>query len=188
MGGKIEPAYEFVDLGLPSGLKWAKCNVGAKSETEDGLYFMWGDTEGHAKDSGYDFSNTNYHAKGLDFISANLTLEQDAANVNMGGKWRMPTKTEFEELYKNTNVTWTTIDGVAGRKFANKTDASKYIFMPAAGYYNGSSLGNWGSHGFYWSSTFYSSSIAYRLNFSSSGQGADSLYRDNGYSVRGVCE
>ena len=175
-----------IDLGLPSGLKWAAGNLGADEETDPGLYYMWGETEGHEKNSGYEFTSANYTAKGIDDIFTNLTLAQDAANVRLGGSWRMPTKTEFDELYNNTNVTWTTINGVAGRKFTNKTDASKYIFMPAAGYYSGSSLGNWGSRGYYWSSTFNDSSYAYNFDFNSSSQGADYSSRYCGCSVRGV--
>lgn len=172
-----------IDLGLPSGLKWAAGNLGAEEETDPGLYYMWGETEGHAKDSGYDFSNANYTSKGLNAISTNLTLAQDAANVRLGGGWRMPTKDEFQELYNNTKVTRTTINGVYGCKFTNMTDNSKYIFMPAAGLYNGSSLGNWGSRGWYWSSD------AYYFNFYSSGSGTS--YASNRYcgqSVRGVLE
>lgn len=185
----VPPPLEatFVDLGLPSGLMWAKANLGAESETDPGLYYMWGDTEGHAKDSGYEFTSANYTAKGLNTISTNLSLAQDAANVRLGGSWRMPTKAEFEELRTNTNVTWTTINGVAGCKFANKTDASKYIFMPAAGDYSGSSLGHWGWSGDYWSSTFYDSSDAYLFYFDSGNQGTGYSNRYYGFSVRGVC-
>lgn len=182
------PAYKNpIDLGLPSGLKWAQANLGAKKETDPGLYYMWGDTEGHKKDSGYEFTPKNYDAKGLNAISTNLTLAQDAAHIRLGGSWRMPTKTEFEELYNNTKVTWTKINGVAGCKFTNKTDASKYIFMPAAGgYYKGSSLGNWGSHGYYWSSTLYDSSLAYYLYFYGSSPGMVTTSRGSGKSVRAV--
>lgn len=179
-----------IDLGLPSGLKWAQANLGAKKETDPGLYYMWGDTEGHAKDSGYDFSPKNYNDKGLNAISTNLTLAQDAAHIRLGGSWRMPTKTEFEELMNNTNITWTTINGVAGRKFANKTDASKYIFMPAAGCYHnspsGTSLSNWGSNGNYWSSTFCAKSLAYEFGLHSSSQYMGSMYSNEGISVRAV--
>ena len=176
-----------IDLGLPSGLKWAQANLGAKKETDPGLYYMWGDTEGHKKDSGYEFKEANYNSKGLNAISTNLTLAQDAAHIRLGGSWRMPTKTEFEELYNNTKVTWTKINGVAGCKFTNKTDASKYIFMPAAGgYYKGSSLSNWGSHGYYWSSTLYDSSLAYYLYFYGSSPGTVTTSRGSGKSVRAV--
>lgn len=177
-----------IDLGLPSGLKWAQANLGAKKETDPGLYYAWGETEGHAKDSGYDFSNLNYKYNGSNEIeiSTNLTLAQDAANVRLGGSWRMPTKAEFEELYNNTKVTWTTINGVAGRKFTNKTDASKYIFMPAAGGYNRSSLGNsWNDTGYYWSSTF-SPMYAYIFHLDRSGQYTGTIFRYFGNSVRAV--
>lgn len=100
--------YEYVDLGLPSGLKWAKCNVGATSETDYGLYFQWGDTEGHAKDSGYAFTTANYTAKGLSaLLGSDLPLSHDAAHINMGGLWRMPTQNEFTELCINSFAEWT---------------------------------------------------------------------------------
>ena len=162
-------------------------NIGATSETQYGLYFAWGDTQGYDKDSGHEFTSANYTAKGLNTISTNLSLAQDAVNVRLGGSLRMPTKADFEELYRNTNVTWTTINGVAGRKFANKTDASKYIFIPAVGDYSGSSLGHWDSSGDYWSSTFYDSSDAYLFYFDSGNQGTGYSNRYYGFSVRGVC-
>lgn len=185
----VPPPLEatFVDLGLPSGLMWAKANLGAESETDPGLYYQWGDTEGHATDSGYNFSSYNYSSKGLNAISTNLNLAQDAANVRLGGDWRMPTEREFNELQKNTNITWTTINGVAGHKFTNKTDASKYIFMPAAGYYDGSSLSDWGSEGRYWSSTFGNMSYAYRSYFNSGVIDTGYDLRYWGLPVRGVC-
>ena len=186
----IPPSLEatFVDLGLPSGLKWAKANLGAESETDPGLYYMWGETEGHEKNSGYEFTSKNYTAKGLNTISTNLSLAQDAANVRLGGEWRMPTKTEFGELLTNTNATWTTINGVTGFKFANKTDSSKYIFMPAAGlYYGDSSLYGWGSYGNYWSSTFRDRSDAYKFDFSSMNPSIQNYTRYAGYTVRAVC-
>ena len=183
----LPPEPKAVDLGLPSGLKWASANLGAHEETDPGLYYMWGETEGHEKNSGYEFTEANYKAKGLKRISTNLSLEQDAVNVLLGGSWRMPTKTEFEELYNYTNVTWITINGVAGLKFANKTDPSKYIFMPAAGCYEGSLLGSWGSDGRYWSSTFINSSNGCSLYFETSEQFTDGSGRYFGYSVRGVC-
>lgn len=191
----VPPAEsKAIDLGLPSGLKWAQANLGAKKETDPGLYYMWGDTEGHKKDSGYEFKEENYNSKGLNAISTNLTLAQDAANVRLGGSWRMPTQEEFLELRDNTNVTWTTINGVAGYTFANKTDASKYIFMPAAGYYGwSSSIKNWNRLGYYWSSSLpnYPDSIsgAYGFFFDSSGvngMGPGYGNRNCGYPVRGV--
>lgn len=184
--GISAPATEFVDLGLPSGRLWANKNLGAVSPTDAGDYYMWGETEGHAKGSGYDFSLASYNAQGLNLINSNLNLVQDAAHVQLGGDCRMPTISEFEELYNNTDVTWTTINGVNGRKFANKTDASKYIFMPAAGIFTGSSLLQLGSYGGYWASTFLNSNGSYRLGFNSQGQYSESNYRYYGNSVRAV--
>lgn len=184
-----EPAEsKAVDLGLPSGLKWAQANLGADEETDSGLYYMWGETEGHEKNSGYEFTSANYTAKGLNAISTNLSLAQDAANVRLGGDWRMPTNTEFEELYKNTNVTWTTINGVTGRKFANKADASKYIFMPAAGYFRSDGYQNLGGEGRYWSSKYLDGPTAYDFYISSSIQRMGGYERYYGCSVRAVCE
>lgn len=184
----LPPESTPVDLGLPSGLKWAAANLGAESETDPGLYYQWGDTEGYAEDSGYVFCNSNYESKELYAISADLTRAQDAANVRLGGSWRMPTKTEFEELYNNTNVTWTTINGVAGLKFANKTDASKYIFLPAAGNFNGYDHLNSGKYGYYWTREWENDIHAYSFVFHSGNQNTGSSDRFLGQSVRGVCK
>ena len=189
VNGEKFVSVEYVDLGLPSGLKWAKCNIGTNVETEPGLYFSWGDTEVHKHNSSYKFTLKNYVANGLDKISTNLTLSQDASNVILGGVWRMPTKIEFEELYNNTNITWTTINGVNGCKFTNKTDNSKYIFMPASGIYNnGSAISRWGEYGGYWSSTFFDSSRAWRFDFVSDSQGMYNGTRYIGCPIRGVCK
>ena len=180
--------HEYVDLGLPSGLKWAKCNIGTNIETEPGLYFSWGDTEGHKQGSTYKFTSENYTTNSLDEISTNLTFSQDASNVRLGGVWHMPTKIEFEELYNNTNITWTTINGCDGCKFTNKTDNSKYIFMPAAGLYRSSAISRWGEYGGCWSSTFFNSSRAWRFDFVSNSQGMYNGTRYLGFPIRSVCE
>lgn len=184
----ITAESEAINLGLPSGLLWAAGNLGALTETDSGLYYMWGETEGHEKNSGYEFTSANYTAKGLNTISANLTLAQDAANVRLGGKWRMPTIAEFQELYNNTNVTWTTINGVAGKKFTSKTDASKYIFIPANGYCEGASLNDYGVIGVCWSSTFYNSSWSWYSYCISNYFHWDVAIRYAGYSVRAVID
>jgi len=178
---------DFVDLGLPSGVKWATCNVGATNPEDPGLYFSWGNTEGHAEGSGYNFDSTTYNGTAAASISANLSLSQDAARANMGGNWRMPTKEETKELYDNTDREWTTINGMNGWKFMKKSDHSVFIFLPAAGYYNGASLSYRGSGGNYWSASFNSSSSAYSLGFNSSNvypQG--NSHRYYGFSVRAV--
>jgi hypothetical protein len=95
--------FEYVDLGLPSGTLWAKCNVGAKTETEYGDYFAWGETkpkkeytwENYKFGVGYNLKKYNDKDKLIE-----LELEDDTAHVNMGSAWRIPTKEQFEELFK----------------------------------------------------------------------------------------
>ena len=125
-------------------------------------------------------------------ISADLTLEQDAAHVNLGGDWRMPTEAEFEELIDNNNTTQTWTNdyngtGVAGKVFTSKVNG-KSVFFPAAGYCYRSSVDYVGSYGYYWSASWSSSSRAWRLSFYSGSQDLGDNLRYCGYSVRGVCE
>lgn len=187
---KIE--YEYVDLGLPSGLKWATCNVGANSPEEYGLYFAWGEITGYTGDdvkSGVKrFSDESYTAWA---ISTNLTLEQDAAHVNMGSNWRMPTKVEWEELINNCDASW--IDdyngtGVVGCVFTSNVNGNS-IFFPAAGNYRYSSSSDINYWGFYWSASWYSSSWAFHSFLASDGQYVSvNGNRYDGYPVRAVCE
>ena len=120
-----------------------------------------------------------------------LTSARDAATKNWGGSWRMPTEAEFIELMNNTNRSWTEENGVDGWKFANKLDATKYIFLPAAGYRDGTSLNDAGSYGYYWSSLLdpiVSPSYGYSLVFTSSNVGVSHKYnRRLGFAVRPVC-
>ena len=195
--------HEYVDLGLPSGTLWATMNVGASKPSDAGLYFQWGDTSGYTADqvgtgegkkkfasnySDYKWRSgstfTKYDTKG-----ATLDLEDDAAHANMGGSWHMPTPTQISELLSNTTNTWTTSDdGVNGRLFKSKTDPSKSIFIPAAGYASDGSLGSVGSGADVWSSTLVAGSAYYgrNLDFYSGDASLDYRSRDYGFSVRGV--
>ena len=129
--------FEYVDLGLPSGTKWAKYNVGAYSETDNGLYFPFGGIVG--LDSPYYEGNFDSHK--LKFngdIKATLNLDNDAAHIHMGGKWHMPTKEQFEELLdeKNTVSTWIydyCIREVSGRLFRSRIN-NETLFIPANGF------------------------------------------------------
>ena len=157
--------HTYVDLGLPSGLLWATCNVGADIPEEYGDYFAWGETQ--PKDN---FSWTNYQYCmgsfntltkycnnpdiGYNGFTDDLTTllpEDDAATANWGDEWRMPTEGEWQELYENTTVTWTTRNGVRGRLFTASNGNS--IFMPAAGYCNESAPEAAGIIGDYWTSS-----------------------------------
>ena len=193
---------EFIDLDLPSGLKWAKCNVGAETETDYGDYFMWGSTTPNTVsectwtkapfNGGSSNYNETYFNSVKDTVCPNgiLAKEYDAASQIMGGEWRMPTQTEYQELLDYTNHEWTTINGVKGRKFASKTDESKYIFIPAAGcYYSGSIYGG-DSFGLVWSSSLDPSynDYALELGFKSDSYDIYDYYRCYGFSVRGVMD
>ena len=184
--------HEYVDLGLPSGTLWATCNVGADSPEQAGLYFAWGETTGYTAEqvaSGVRaFKSESYKAAS---ISADLTLEQDAAHVNLGGNWRMPTKDEWRELLDNCNVVWTDDyngTGVAGRVLTSKINGNS-VFLPAAGYGNSLSVIDKNTEGYYWSATGVTLDVARYLNFYSKyiDMGL-TLFRHYGHSVRGVCK
>ena len=169
------------------GPHWAKWNVGANSETEYGDLFAWGATKPYRLNGTTVIDSTdNYSASKAASITKDLSPNEDAATINMGSGWRMPTKAEFDALLANTDATWTTIGGVNGIKFADKRDAENYIFFPASGYVGGSSLNGRGSGGYYWARSFYSSARAWVLYFDSSGQNTSTSTRSTGFSVRGL--
>ena len=193
--------YGYVDLKLPSGTLWATCNVGAKKPSDYGLYFQWGDTIGYSKDQvgkdkqfTWDDYKWNSSGKGETFTkytteSATLELEDDAAHINMGGDWHMPTPTQIKELIGNTKSTWTAQDGVNGRLFTSKSDPSKSIFIPAAGIAWDGSVHLSGDSGFVWSSVLNTDSVdsGQSLDFDSGYVGLDyDGGRCGGLSVRGV--
>ena len=186
--------HSYVDLGLPSGLKWATCNVGASSPEDYGDYFAWGEisTKGSYDEDNcltYGKENSWLRSNGYIDYSGNLTPSHDAARANWGSTWRMPTKDEIDELIENTTTTWTTRNGVKGRLVTSKRN-SKNIFLPAAGCRVWTLLFNEGSDGRYWSSTPYESDtyIAYYLFFYSGIFGRDWSDRFNGRPVRPVSE
>ena len=201
----VEAGHAYVDLGLPSGLKWATCNVGATVSTDFGDYFAWGEVEPKTTYnwSTYKYcvdkydnltkycSQSSYGNNGFTDSKTVLDPEDDAAVVNWGGKWRMPTTVEQQELVDNCTFLYT-----------SKTDANGYavfggevtgpngnsIFLPAAGYMNGGYLGGVGSYGYCWSSSLVADDpfFAYYLILYS-----DDWYVGNiryyGFSVRPVC-
>ena len=192
-----ENGYGYVDLGL--SVKWATCNVGANNPEDYGDYFAWGETT--TKDtynwSTYKYCNgssstlTKYNSissYGSMDIKTQLDLSDDAARVNWGGAWRMPTDAEWTELREQCTWTWTIQNGVYGRKVTSKTNGNS-IFLPAAGYRNDSSLDSAGSYGNYWSSSRNTDypNIAYFLYFVSDFVVWDYNIRYYGQSVRPVC-
>ena len=197
-GSNTESKFIAVDLGLPSGTKWADRNVGASSKTDEGDYFSWGEISAKSTYnwSTYKFKGpynlTKYCDKsgfGKDGFTDNKTeldLSDDVARQKWGGSWRMPSKEQFEELLNNTQSDWTTVNGVKGRLFIGENGNS--IFLPAAGYRNGTSLSYAGSLAEYWSRTLYAGNpdYAYYLYFGSSHVNVDGFYRYYGRTVRPV--
>lgn len=178
----------FVDLALPSGLLWCEHNVGATTPYEHGLYFSWGNVEGHAEGSGYDFNDAVYAETAGAALTGNIPVNNtyDMARHNMGAPCRLPTMGEFTELNSNCDSEWTDEDGVAGRRFTSRINGNS-IFFPASGDYGGTSLHDRGSYGFYWSSTWYSETDARNLRFYSTGVYPQySYYRRYGFPVRAV--
>ena len=207
-----------VDLGLPSGLKWASCNVGASAPEESGDYFAWGETApyytaGHSQDNpcsnwkdgktGYNWESyglmessialTKYNTIGANGDIDNKTVldpADDAATVNLGSTWRMPTDAEWTELRTECTWTWTTQNGVNGYLVtSNNNDNS--IFLPATGERGGTNLYLKGSEiGCYWSSSLATN---YSLNalsaiFDSNSLLMDEHNRDIGLPVRPVSD
>lgn len=177
--------YEAVDLGLPSGTKWAKFNIGATSETDYGDLFAWGATEPYRLNGTTPIDNTNnYSASYANTIQHDLYPNEDAATIKWGKGWCMPTKAQFDELLANTTDEWTAINGIYGRKFTASN--GNYIFFPAAGYFGGVSIVSRGSNGYYWGRSFASSSNARRLEVNTNGRYMDTSMRKFGFSVRPV--
>lgn len=175
-----ESPYQMVDLGLPSGLKWADRNVGASSSEDYGLYFQWGDTEGYTSDQagvnkvfdwstykfGDEYNLTKYNS--TDGLKVLESID-DAATVHMGSQYRMPTMDEIQELIDNTTHTFVDGDGneydkqyvwsnnpfesvkFKGMRFIGSNGNS--IFIPASGHCAGSLLHEVDFYGQFWSSS-----------------------------------
>ena len=179
----------MIDLGLPSGTKWACCNVGASKPEEYGDYFAWGEIKPKSSYTESNYFDSSY-LKYSTSVRTELLPEDDAAYVNWGQKWRMPSKEQCEELINSsyTTIEKTTMNSINGRKITSKMNGNS-IFLPAAGCRYDTSLSSAGSYGGYWSRTFYSgySNCAWDMSFYDSysvdlgGSG-----REGGQSVRPV--
>ena len=181
--GKIN-GHEYVDLGLPSGLKWATCNVGASKPEYYGDYFAWGETSPKAE---YTIENSITYDEQMIDISGNA--QYDAATANWGGSWRMPTIDEMQELLDYCEFEWTQVNGVCGSKVIGPNGSG--IFLPAAGGRYGSSLYNAGGNGLYWSSTpddYGYDRFAYCLYFGGGSGYVGDYFRSNGQTVRPITE
>ena len=189
----IENGHEYVDLGL--SVKWATCNVGAESPEECGTYFQWGETNEdkvcgwstYKWCNGYYSDLTKYNEN--DNITT-IELCDDAASVNWGGAWRMPTSAEWKELLNNCTWKKTSKNGTSGYIITATNGNS--IFLPFAGYLMDGGVYGKIKYGFYWSSSLNTENLrcAYRLDVRSNSAylGINSTNRNEGQSVRPVCK
>lgn len=147
--------HEYVDLGLPSGTLWATMNVGATGIGDSGLFFAWGETSGYTNaqvtgspqekafswdDYKYGTSSSNLTKYNISDGLTELELADDAAHVNWGGDWHMPTREQWQELIANTTHYYGNLGGYYGHRFASTADASAQIKFPSAGYCNNGSV------------------------------------------------
>ena len=193
----IPGSYYAVDLGL--SVRWASCNLGAISEEDYGDYYAWGETK--PKSGYYDWASyrlcggsyntlTKYNlVESAGTVDNKTILEpsDDAAYVNWGAGWRMPTKSEMLELGQKCTWTWTTQGGIPGYRVTSKINGNN-VFLPASGVRNDLTPYDLGTVGSYWSisSCLDLTGYAYRLEFESDGQGWGGFYRSYGMAVRPV--
>lgn len=159
-------AGEVVDLGL--SVYWASCNLGASKPEEAGDYYAWGETAPKASytDDNYSYYNSST-TEYIDIGSEISGTEYDAAHVNLGGEWRMPTEAEIQELINKCTWEWKQINGINGYKVTGPSGNT--IFLPAAGFKTGTYLGSNNSILHYWTSTLSSlKTVAFELKASSS--------------------
>lgn len=193
--------YTWVDLGLPSGTRWATCNVGATQPEEYGDYIAWGELS--AKDATYDWVNydlcegsatslTRYctaSANGHRDDKRVLDTADDAAAQRWSTRWTMPTAEQMAELFNTAYTTseWITQGGVYGRKVTSRANGSS-IFLPAAGYKSEYGLNSDGNGGYYATRNLADPSTkALGLNFGESTITPDNaVFRCNGQTVRPV--
>lgn len=180
--------YEYVDLGLPSGLLWATCNVGATKPEERGDYFSWGETQPKSTYNSNTYTTTKYNPIyiGSTGDKTILELSDDVANVNWGGDWRIPTLADYNELRTKCTWIWTTKNSQNGYTVTGPNGNS--IFLPAVGCYLNSYNYEDGNFGDYWSSSLrtYDTEYAYNLFFRSNEVSMKTNYRHYGFSVRPV--
>lgn len=174
--------HEYVDLGLPSGLKWATCNVGASSPEMPGGYYAWGELE--TKDY-YGSENCLTYEIEMDDISGDPAY--DVAAANWKSTWRMPKPIEISELFSNCSEESVEINGRECTKLTSYINGNS-IILPCTGWINGTNNAYYNNYGRYWSSTpyHYANSQAISFTDNSSYQNQDARYW--GLSIRPVSE
>ena len=180
----------YIDLGLPSGLLWATCNLGATSPEGYGNYYAWAET---TIKQVYDWDSYQYYSNSSGITKytyydglGNLETSDDAATVNMGTNWRIPSLDDFDELQSNCDIKWMSVNGVNGYKFTGPNGNS--IFMPASGGRSGERLIDSGSCGFYWLDrhVYYDINYAYGFLLDSTTVTETNYYRMYGQTIRPV--
>ena len=194
----------LIDLGLPSGTKWACCNVGATTPEGYGGYYAWGETEEKEAynevtylyctgedtngDGWYDDWHEETSTKGIwsDLGGVIAGTEYDVAHVKWDGCWQMPSFDQINELLENCTFEWSTVNGIYGARFIGKNGAS--VFLPASGTRSNEDIFDIGNNCFYWASTLGTTGLPYADGMSFASYGAASVYsfRGNGQSVRPV--
>lgn len=189
--GNSKVEFEAVDLGLPSGLKWANMNLQAESPEDYGGYFSWGETAAktYFTADGYKWYDEAKYRTKYDFREgkASLDTDDDAAHAILGKNWRMPTQEEFQELIQNCDCSWSKQAGVNGLLVKSKKNG-KTIFLPSAGVMNGHSKGAF-EIGRYWTSNLLTEGANYYavvMMFSESDCRIDSFPCDRGLVIRPV--
>ncbi len=197
-GAPEEAGPRAIDLGLPSGTKWASCNVGATIPEETGNYYAWGETEEKSSYTWNSYKYCNGDEKSMNKYCCNdnyglvdsiqsLEPEDDVANVKWGGTWRIPTSEEMDELRNLCTWEETDYNGVRGRLITGPNGNS--IFLPAAGYYSNTYLRYKSECGHYWVSDSYGTSDGKSLFFYDTTRDYNFVnQRYNGFSVRPVCD
>ena len=172
--------HEYIDLGLPSGTKWATMNVGANSVTDYGNYYIYGKGSATYQETSGD---STYNG-----TENPLATSADTAAQVWGGSWHMPTQAQFNELLANTTYEWVTDYQGSGINGGTFTANGQTLFIPAGGSYYFGSISYLGSYCYMWSSTPNGSSNAYYLNFNKNVGTINYNYRAYGYSIRPVAD
>ena len=195
-GDQTVSGHKFIDLGLPSGKLWAETNIGAETATDYGNYYAWGET---ATKTNYSFTGDYYKYGTLSNVTKYNTSDKktelenadDAAYKNWGSYCTMPTEEDFNELLNNCDWTWGSRENASGTTVYGYTVTSKQygnsIFLPAAGYYNSTTLNKAGETSYYWSKKLGSDvRTARRISLTQSAYNMGYSFRSYGCPVRAV--
>lgn len=181
------PVAEAIDLGLPSGTKWASWNIGASSPEEYGCYYAWGETE---EKSSYSWNTYAYYNDNEGFVHIGDDIagtQYDVAHVKWGGTWRMPSSEQIDELQDNCSSEWKSLNGVKGL-FVTGPNGGTIFFPAAGGFFWDNNLTSEGLEGCYWSSSLFDGLTRFLLFDSNGWDYWRGIRCDCGLTVRAVCQ